>query len=96
MTQKCFLSFAPALKCYARSPMRNGMIKGNMNLPNDPTVDQIVDHLRVTGKLLALIEQLSRKENSCDHTLVHNYAIQAASHLQAANSLLTRPEHSGN
>jgi len=49
----------------------------------------VLDHLRVAEKLLRLIEQLSQKPNSCDHTLVHSYSLQSMGHLQAAQRLLT-------
>lgn len=48
----------------------------------------VLDHLRVMEKMLRLIEQLSRGPASCDHRLVHGYALQALSHLQVAEARL--------
>jgi hypothetical protein len=49
----------------------------------------ILDRLRVAEKMFKLIEQLSRSANSCDHNLVHAYALQGMSHLQSAQEMLS-------
>ena len=48
-----------------------------------------LDHLRVADKMLRLIHQLSHGPASCDHRLIGNYALQALSHLQAAETVLS-------
>ena len=59
-----------------------------MFLIPDETRSPILDHLRVTDKMLRLIHQLSHGPASCDPHLVGRYAVSAMSHLQAAERLL--------
>jgi hypothetical protein len=59
-----------------------------MFLIPDEIRSPVLDHLRVTEKMLRLIEQLSHGAASCDHRLVQSYALQALSRLQAAEQIL--------
>ena len=49
----------------------------------------VLDHLRVTEKLLRLIEQLARGPHSCDYRLVGSYALHGLSRSQTARRNLT-------
>jgi hypothetical protein len=54
----------------------------------DEARSPILDHLRVTDKMLRLIHHLSYGPASCDPQLIGAYVAQAMSHLQAAERLL--------
>ena len=56
---------------------------------DDQVRHPVLDHLRVAEKMLRLIEHLAVGPNSCDHRLVGSYALQALSHVQAAQRDLT-------
>jgi hypothetical protein len=62
---------------------------------SDEIRSPILDHLRVTDKMLGLIHQLSRGPASCDHQLIGRYALQAHAHLEAAVSLLNERKQEG-
>jgi hypothetical protein len=50
----------------------------------DKTKNDLAHHLRVVEKALLMIDQLAHGPNSCDHKLVHQYAINALTHMQVA------------